>query len=129
MHNLNNAIILFLPIVSVIAGCALLAVAIWAGQRRREREIHYRHELLKKFVEKGADKDELGALMREQDRARWANRREALKLAAIITLAVGVGSMIGLRFIDDEAIWLLGAVPTLLGVGLLFYAFFMAPSS
>ncbi len=126
-QDLEGAVTMFIPVVAVISICALLAVAIWSSQRRREREIHYRHELLKRLVDKGADKDDLAALMRASDVNRWVNRREGLKLGGLITLLAGIGTMIGLQFIEDEAIWLMGSVPTLVGFGLLFYAVVLAP--
>lgn len=127
MHTLDNVVTMFIPIVGIIASFALVGVTIWVSQRRREREIHYRHELHKKLVDKGADKDELIALMRADDKNRWANRREGLKLGGLVILMGGLGSMIGLRFIEDEAIWLTGAIPTLVGFGLLLYALVLAP--
>lgn len=128
MYQIDNIIIMFIPIVSIIAGCALLAVAIWASQRRREREIHYRHELLKRFVEKGAEREEVAALMREQTRNQWASRREGLKIAGIVTLFSGIGTMYGMTFIEDDPLWRLGSIPALIGAALLLYALVMAPS-
>ncbi len=127
VSNLDNVVIMFLPIVGTVSLFAVVAVAIWASQRRRERELHYRHELLKKLVDKGADKAELNALIQADSTTRWATRLEGMKVGGLVVFAAGIGTMIGLRFIDDEAIWMVGAIPALIGCALLFYAFVLAP--
>ena len=127
MQHLETVSIMFIPIVGIVAIGALVAVAIWATQRRRERELHYRHERHRQLIDKGIGPDELAALMRAEERNRWASRREGLKLGGLLTTFTGIGCLIGLRFIEDEAIWLLGWVPTLAGLAILLYALILAP--
>jgi hypothetical protein len=37
--------------ISVVAGCSVGSVSVWATERRREREAYYRSEVLKKIAE------------------------------------------------------------------------------
>ena len=126
-RSIEFVAIMILPAIAVLAGGALIGIAIWAGLRRRERELHYKHELLKRFVDKGADREEVASLMREQSNNAWASKREGIKIGGIVNLLAGLGTMYGLTFIEDEAIWRVGAIPALVGLGLLIYATWMAP--
>lgn len=122
MFNLEGVVTMMIPIVGTIATFGLLAVMVWAGQRRGERQLHYRHELLKKVVEKEGH-SAASAFLRDQSEIAWTKRREGLKLGGLMMLAIGIGFMIGFQWLDD-GIWMIGAVPTAIGIGLLAYGLF-----
>jgi len=112
-----------IPIIAVICVFMFLSTVIWTKQRRREREAYYRHELAKSMIARGADADEIARMLRRSS-STVAERREALRLGGLLTLAVGVGFMVGFQWIPaPEPIWMIGSVPTLLGVAMLIYAF------
>ena len=118
-----------IPIVAVIAVFTFVAVATWSDNRRKERESYYRHETYRKIMETQGDSGKgVLALMREEEQQQQRRRIEGLKLGGMITFVVGVGSMVFLYYmIDDEAIYLTGLIPALIGLVLLLYGFFLAP--
>jgi hypothetical protein len=105
---------------------AFIAVVSWADIRRKEREAYYRHETMKKISEMPGESGL--ALLREDDRNTARRRRENTRLGGLITSAVGVGLMIFLRAVDtQEAAYLVGLIPLLVGFALLAYSYFLAP--
>jgi hypothetical protein len=103
-----------------------LAVAVWSGNRTRERELYYRSELLKKALDtpgpEGAAvlahlKDEEA----EQARARAAEKQTGLLIGGLSVTAVGIGLMIFMRSIGGPAreYFLVGLIPLLVGIALL----------
>jgi len=115
------------PVVAVLGTFAFLITMIWGMQRRRERELHYRHELHRSLLEKGLDADGLVRLYEGEQRAKWTSRREGLRLAGLVTLFFGIGFMLAFQFIEDVDIWKLGWLPAGLGAALAVWAQFVAP--
>jgi len=114
-----------------IALFSFIAVATWAGERRREREAYYRSETLKKVAEsQTAGGGSALEFLREEERIEARRKREGQKLGGLITMAVGVGMMIflhGLPDADAHFVYLVGLIPLLIGIVLLIYAYFLAP--
>ncbi len=108
---------------------SFLAVASWADSRRREREAYYRSETLKKAAESQAP----GAaavleLVREQDKKQSRQVREGLKLGGLVTAAVGIALVPLLRVASPaHGAYLVGLIPLLVGVAMLFYVYVLAP--
>jgi len=103
-----------------------IAVVSWADIRRKEREAYYRHETMKKISEMPGESGL--ALLREDERNTARRRRENIKLGGLITAAVGVGLMSFLRAVDtQEAAYLVGLIPLLVGIALLTYSYLLAP--
>ncbi len=116
--------------VFYVALFAWLAVTGWAAQRRREREAFYRGETERGLVEQGKLTPEcLLAMRREEELARLRRRREALKLGGWICAALGAGLHLGLRFVEDKAVYQIGWVPLTLGMALLLYAHLLYPKA
>lgn len=118
-----------LCIVVVIAFFSFLAVAIWAKNRRREREAYYKNETIKKIVE--AQEPAANAaleVLREQEKVHAARRREGLKLGGLVTIAVGLGFIPLLRAVHPgQPIYLVGIIPLFIGIVLLAYVYLLAP--
>src|SRR5260370_22792113 len=53
MNSLVDLAAVMIPVVGSVVFFAFLSVEGWAQQKRREREAFYRHEVLKKLIEKG----------------------------------------------------------------------------
>ena len=119
---------LFLSVASASL-FSFIAVAVWSQERRREREAYYRSETIKKLAElQGPGSNTLLEFVREEDKRAKAKLREGLKLGGVVTAAVGIALMIFLRAVDREnAAYLVGLIPSLIGVALLAYAYVLAP--
>ncbi len=113
-----------------IALFSWLAVVGWAKQRRLEREAYYRHETEAKLVENGQATTEQIFLFRvEEERNRWMRRREGLRLGGLLTAALGIGLVVGLRFVDTDelAVSMIGWIPFGIGAVMLLYTFVLYP--
>jgi hypothetical protein len=103
-----------------------LAVAAWSASRTRERELYYKSELMKKAMEMpGPESAAVLAHMKEEEaraerRAR-VEKRKGLLIGGLTTVGVGLGLMIFLHRIDDEArgIFLVGLMPLFVGLAML----------
>jgi Domain of unknown function (DUF6249) len=122
---LLNTLVFLVP----IACFSFLAVAIWAKNRRLEREAYYRNETLKKI----AESRELSAnaaleFLREQEKIEAVRRREGLKLGGLITIAVGLGFFLVMWATGPSRhAFVAGFVPFLVGLALLAYVYILAP--
>lgn len=121
-------IMLFLSI-GAIALFSFLAVATWSDSRHKERAAYYRSETVKKIAEAaGPGSNAPLEYMREEEQISARHRRESIRLASLVTSAVGIGLMIFLRGVArDESVYLVGLIPLLIGVALFAYAQFLAP--
>ena len=127
MDHSGTWVFIFLSVGSVSL-FSFLAVSSWADSRRREREAFYKSEALKKVVEThGEGSNVVLDYIREQARISHNRRREGLKLGGMVTAAVGVGLMIFFRGIArEQAIYLLGAIPLLVGIVFMIYAYLLS---
>ncbi len=121
-----GALFFFLS-VGAVALFSFVAVASWADARRKEREAYYKSETLKKVAESQAGGAVL-ELFREEQKVEDRRRREGLKLGGVVNLAVGVGLLIFLKaLVHEEAVYLVGVIPLLIGAALLGYVLVLAP--
>lgn len=113
-----------------VALFSFIAVATWAGERRREREAYYRSETLKKIADtQGAGGGSALEFLREEERIEARRKREGQRVGGMITMAVGVGMMIFLYSIPDpdaRFAYRVGLIPLLIGAVLLGNALFSA---
>ena len=122
MNSLGYAMEIMIPIIAIISTFTFIGVLAWTKHRRSERQAYYRHELVKQMAEKADSENQLLAFMREEAKSVQIQRRQGLMVAGLITLAVGIGYMIAFQWIDDE-IWMIGAIPALIGVAMFAGAF------
>lgn len=126
MNNPHTAVFFFLSIAA-IALYSYLAVAAFAGARSAERKAFYKSDMLKKL----AESSEAGATsaleyLREQEKQELRKRRAGLQLGGLITAAVGIGLMIFLRaMVQDAPVFLVGSIPLLIGAALAGYGYTM----
>jgi hypothetical protein len=123
-------IFLFLSVASV-ALFSFVAVAVWSGERRREREAYYRSETIKKVADaQGAGGSSAIEFLREEEKIAARRRREGQKLGGLVTVAVGIGLMVFINAVDHSdptPAYLVGLIPLLIGVALLAYTYVLAP--
>jgi hypothetical protein len=113
--------------VVITAVLSFGAVVIWVRSQRKEREEYYRAETMKKVAETGAAAAAI-EFARERDRLARAGLRRGLQLAGLVTLAAGVGFGIFAAGIEkNEPIYLLSAMPILVGLVLFVFGQFMVP--
>jgi hypothetical protein len=126
--ELNDTLALASLIVGVVALFSFLAVAKWSDNRRREREAYYKNETVRKVMEiPGATPATVQEFVREQQAIADQRRREGLKLGGLITIAAGVGIIVFLIGKPGPQIFTVGAIPLLVGIALMAYAYFLAP--
>lgn len=117
--------------VGAIALFSFLSVNSYIQGRRRERDAYYKNETVRRLTEsQGAGADAAIALMREEDRLQVRRRLEGTKLGGLITTAAGLGTMAFLAIANDDNHLIgigIGAIPFLIGLAMLFYAYRMAP--
>jgi hypothetical protein len=121
------AVFVWLSIGS-IALFTFLGVAAWTGTRARERELYYKNDLLKKIAE-SPEAGGAAALqyLREQHRLAQEKRRGGLQLGGLITVAIGVGTMIALLAMVHRPVFFVGVIPFLIGLVLFLYGRYMMP--
>jgi hypothetical protein len=122
----DAAVFLFMS-VAVTASFSFIAVLVWTTARRKEREAFYRSETLKKLAESSVD----SALqfLRETERIAARRTQAGLRLGGLLAVAGGAGAMIFLYAIEkNEPMYLAACVPLCVGVALLIYAQFLAPT-
>lgn len=129
MNWVSDAMIFMIPIVGTVALFAFLAVGVWADARRRERESYYRYEFRRRMLEAGKfDANDVRALAEFEQQAGIASGKRAIQITGVLFTAMGAGMLSGLRFIQDEPIWMVGYIPLSIGIGLMAYGFLMAPN-
>ena len=104
-----------------------IAVTVWAGDRRKEREAYYHSEVLKKIAESPGSGPAAQEYIRERQRISDRNTRGGIRLAGLIVFAAGSGLMMFFSALRDGPPYQLGAIPLLVGLAILFYGQFLAP--
>jgi hypothetical protein len=104
-------------------------VATWIDARKKEREAFYQNELLKKLADTpGPQAQQVIEFMREQELQKEQRAREGLKVGGVVVAMVGIAMTVMLAVLEpSKALWGVGLVPLLTGVGLLTYAYLLAP--
>jgi hypothetical protein len=127
MHDLWTAFFpMTIALMMPIAVFVFLTVAVWAKQRRREREAFYRFELARKMVEKGEMSEErMMEIYEREASAERERRREGLRTGGLASLAAGLAMVIAFRLIDNPIAYM-GLVPALIGAALLIGSFWSA---
>ena len=126
---MNFDIFMFLSF-GAVALFSFLAVAKWSDNRRREREAYYKSETIRKVTEMPAATPAMvQEFLRDQQAVADRRLREGLKLGGLIAAAVGLGIMIFLYGKPGPDVYSVGAIPLLVGLALLVYAYILAPRS
>ena len=85
----------FMVAVCGTATLAFITIVVWLGERRKEREAHYRSEAVKKVAESG--NSAAVEYLRETERVEAARGRIKARLAGLIAAAVGAALLIFLH--------------------------------
>ncbi len=111
----------FMVAVCGTATLAFITLVVWLGERRKEREAHYRSEAVKKVAESG--NSAVLEYLRETERVEAARGRIKARLAGLIAAAVGAALLIFLHELGPETkVYLVGLVPLFVGVVLLVFS-------
>jgi len=116
------------PVAGSIALFSFLAVATWAEQRRKERESYYRYEFRKNLVDAGKmDANDVRDLIHYEQQTQMYKSRQSSIVGGFVLLGVGAGMLLGLRWIPEDGLWMVGYIPLFIGIALTVYALFVAP--
>jgi hypothetical protein len=120
---------MFLSIGAVALFVVFIPVTTWIESQRKEREAFYKAETMRRVVESSGDGAKMALeMLKEQDRQRRLKLREGLKIGGLTTMAVGVALLIFLhQLIPNQAVYLCGLIPGLIGVAQITYALLLAP--
>jgi len=131
MDGIAHLGVFLVPIVGSIALFSFLAVASWSDARRKEREAYYQADALKKIAESSSEGAKSAVeYLREHDLISSRKRLEGMKLGGLITGAVGIGLIVMIGGLEHEdRAYLVGLIPLLVGVALIFYAMVLAPKN
>ena len=112
-----------------IAGIVMIIFCVYFGTQRKEKEVLHRTELLRKIAEAPGDAAQrVLDMIRQQEADAQLRRHEGIKLAGLITAAVGIGIMIFISQIEKtKPVWLVGSIPLLVGAAMFSYVMFFAP--
>ena len=131
-----GAMFLFLSVM-MVSIFSFVSIAVWTDARRKEREAYYKSESMRRVAEIPGD----GAkyvieMMREEERIKQDRERDqdvkrliGLKIGGLVNIAVGVGLMAFMYDLQPRSIFLVGLIPGLIGVALLFSGMFIVPKS
>lgn len=121
----------FLSVGAVSLFAVFIPLVSWIEGRRKEREAFYKADTMRRIVEASGEGAKIALeLMREEERIRRTKAREGLKIGGLMNLAVGLGLGILLFGLvgGDTKVYLVGAIPGLIGVAMLTYVFVLADS-
>ena len=68
-------------------------------------------------------------LIREEERNRQRKTREGITIGGLVNIGVGIGLALFFWGLDVPQLRFVGAIPGLIGIALLTYAFFFAPKA
>ncbi|HKF23893.1 MAG TPA: DUF6249 domain-containing protein [Candidatus Angelobacter sp.] len=132
-----GVVALLIPVVAIVCVFTFISIAAWSDARRKEREAYYKSETLKKIAEApGTGGQTALEYLREEERSSHRRREqqasEGRKLGGLVLIAVGVGLMLllwGVADQDAKGVYLVGAIPFLIGVALLVYSYMLVPKA
>ena len=120
------ALFVFLAI-GAISLFTFLSVATRAGAQQAERAAFYKAKMLKRITEIGGQADAALTFLREKDRIGTRKRMAAFKIAGVVNIGLGLGLMLLLHGLVQNATYLVGTIPLFIGVALLVYAYLLSP--
>ena len=124
--GLTVGLFLFLS-VGAASLFSFIAITVWAGERRKEREAFYHAEVLKKIAELPESGPAAQEYLRERQRLADRNLRGGLRLAGLIVTAAGMGLFSLFNAFHDGPPREVGMIPLLVGLAIFVYGQFMAP--
>ena len=112
----------------LLLALAFAAVLRWIDRGSSEREAFYQYEFRKKVLDHGLeDTSALLEVLREEERILQRRRRERLKVTGIAAVAGGLAILVApLLDVDWTAP---GLIAVCAGVGILIYAWALAPAA
>lgn len=137
MDGLVPIMIFAIPIVAIVGGITA-GIVRTLGQQRLV-ELAQRERIA--AIERGLDPDKIASLQRPllyDDHGIYTDpvmaterRRQGLMIGGIVTLFVGIALAVFLRGVvgegDADKAWLVGLIPTAVGVALLLCSFLIRP--
>jgi hypothetical protein len=124
-----------IPIVAIVGG--ITAGIVRMIQRQRAFEMIQRERIA--AIERGLDPDKIASMQRPllyddhgytDPSVAAEHRRQGLMIGGLVTLFVGIALSVflyGVADHEDHAVWMVGLIPSAVGVALLLSSFLIRP--
>lgn len=126
----NAGLWIFLSVGAVALFAVFIPLVSWIDSRRKEREAYYKSEMMRRIAESTTDGAKTALeLLREESRLTERRRLEGMKAGGLITTGVGLALLVFFRTlmgVGGDSPWLVGLIPTMVGVAMLVYVFVLA---
>ena len=118
---------MFLSVSTVALFAVFIPLVTFIKSRQEEREAFYKAETIRRIAAAPGDGAKATIdLLHAESRIGLAKTREALKIAGIINVGVGVGLIPFLGALVNWNVALCGLIPACVGMAMLVYVFVLA---
>jgi hypothetical protein len=104
---------------------AFVVSLAWLNARRKERQAFYLSDMVKNIA--ASSSESATEFLREYERARNRQSREAMTVGGLIGSCAAVGLIIFLHGLVSLPVYRVGLVPLLPSLAILIYALLLAP--
>ena len=117
--------LLVIQLLGLAMFLAFIVALVTVNARRKERQAFYLSEMIKKIGD--ASGSSAMDFLREHERMKRRNAREAMTVAGLVGSLMALGLMIFLHGTDIPGVYRVGLIPLLPSLGLLIYGRLLAP--
>ena len=121
----------FLSVGAIALFAVFIPLVTYIDSRLKEREAYYKADIMRRVTESpGEGSKAVLELMREESRQKRIKTIEALKIAGLINIGVGIALILFLRELLGSTAasqpYLCGLIPAFIGVAMLVYVYALA---
>ena len=114
---MEGEIAVMIPIFASLGSFAMVVLIVYFSLKFRSAARARRHEEVMALIEKGQFDPEM------LEKLDPSKRQKSPLYLGMIWLGIGIGSTLGMYFVDMPDVWGWGLIPTFIGLALLIYHF------
>jgi hypothetical protein len=126
----NAGMWIFLSIGAISLFAIFIPTVTWIDKQHKEREAFYKAETIRRVAEASGEGAKAALeLLQQQSRFERQKGREGMKIGGLVCIGVGAAMVIFLKVqtaTDPGTPYLVGLIPTFVGVALLIYVYLLA---